>query len=73
MKQMLQTSVTRVEYDFVRCAGKLYQGVMCYCDMTECIDYFKQIDAEVKRIDTYVGGKPDTVYVLNGGWKARRV
>ncbi|MFZ0916675.1 MAG: hypothetical protein WAN04_07255, partial [Candidatus Udaeobacter sp.] len=65
--------VVRITYDFEQCAGKLYQDMLCYCDMTECIEFFKRVDPEVRKIQTYVAGEEDTAYWLkHGGWIATR-
>jgi hypothetical protein len=65
-KQMLQTSVRKIEYDFMACTGKLFQD-FGYCDMSECIAYFEKIDPAVIRIQTYCGGEKDTYYFRSGG------
>ena len=65
-KQMLQTSVRRIEYDFITRTGKLFQD-FGYCDMSECIAYFEKIDPAVIRIQTYCGGEKDAYYFRLGG------
>jgi hypothetical protein len=65
-KQMLQTSVRKIEYDFMACTGKLFQD-FGYCDMSECIAYFEKIDPAVIRIQTYCGGEKDILFSV--GWQ----
>ena len=40
-KQMLQTSVRKIEYDFMACTRKLFQD-FGYCDMSDCVAYFRE-------------------------------
>lgn len=41
------------------------------CDMTGCIEVAKRIHPDVRKIITFAGGEPDTVYVLvDGEWAA---
>jgi hypothetical protein len=61
-KQMLQTSVTGIEYSFVHHAGRLYMERGCCCDMTDCINFFRKIDPEVESIRTFAGIEEDTTY-----------
>ena len=65
-KQMLQTSVRKIEYDFMACTGKLFQD-FGYCDMSECIAYFEKIDPAVIRIQSYCGGEKDILFSV--GWQ----
>jgi hypothetical protein len=65
-KQMLQTSVRKIEYDFMACTGKLFQD-FGYCDMSECIAYIEKIDPAVIRIQTYCGGEKDILFSV--GWQ----
>ena len=57
----------RIEYDFMTCTGKLFQDLVSFCDMSECIAYFEKIDPAVIRIQTYCGGEKDIFgWVANG-------
>jgi hypothetical protein len=39
--------------------------------MEGCVDLFERIDPEVKRIETFVGDVPDTIYTKTAGrWQA---
>lgn len=58
-RHMLQTCVKRVEYDFEKRVGKLFQDTLSYCDMTECIEFFKRIDDRIIRIETFVADEDD--------------
>jgi hypothetical protein len=65
-RQMLETSVTGFEYNFISRAGRLYMEPDCCCDMTACIEYFQNIDPDVRSIRTFAGIKTDTAYHLEG-------
>lgn len=71
-KQMLETSVLGIEYNFVNHSGRLYMESKCCCDMTACINYFRQIDPDVSSIRTIAGIEDDTSYRLlaDGRWQA---
>jgi hypothetical protein len=71
-KQILGTSVTGVEYNFIYRAGRLYMDRGCCCDMADCINFFRQIDREVASIRTIAGIEEDTSYRLlaDGRWEA---
>lgn len=64
----------RVTYDFVTRHGELHMADGDCCDMIGCIDFFTRMDQDAKKIATFSGNKPDTVYVRgdNGKWRARR-
>jgi len=58
----LQCEVDRLEYDFVKCTGRLYMADGDCCDMSACVQLFMAIDRHVKRIETFSGDEPDTMY-----------
>lgn len=70
-RQMLHTTVRRIEYDFVSFTGRLYMAANCCCDMGECIAFFKRIDPDVIFISTIAGTEGDTSYrLIDGEWHA---
>ena len=68
----VQCYVEKLEYDFVRRTGKLFMGENSCTDMGGCIRLFKQIDQDVRLIETIRSGpQPDTTYRLVAGkWQA---
>ena len=71
-KQMLESSVVGIEYNFVNRSARLYMEKGCCCDMTACINFFRQIDPEVSFIRTIAGIVDDTSYrrLADGQWQA---
>jgi DNA helicase TIP49 (TBP-interacting protein) len=68
-REMLQTVVMKVIYEFSTHHGYLYMDEGCCCDMTECIEFFQMIDPDVTHIFTFAGNKADTKYRLTEeGW-----
>lgn len=68
-----QCYAERLEYDFVNRAGALHMRDGSCTDMTGAIQLFQAIDANVEAIDTFAGGKPDTLYRKERhGWEAYR-
>ena len=64
-RQMLQSAVRRIEYDFITRTGMLFQAPVSFCDMS--VAYFEKIDPAVIRIPTYCGGEKDIFgWVANG-------
>ena len=60
-----------IAYDFDRKIGMLKMRDGNCCDMEGCIEFFKAIDPEIRRIETFSGEVPDTVYALTGNsWNA---
>jgi hypothetical protein len=51
-----------VGYDFEKKRGTLNMAEHECCDMSGCIAFFTKIDPDVKRIDTFSGAVPDTIY-----------
>lgn len=67
----LVCEVSALSYDFETQTGKLDMAPSQCCDMVGCVELFEKIDADVKRIDTFAGGIPDTTYKrLPSGWNA---
>lgn len=67
----LQCDVEKIAYDFERRVGTLHMAPDNCCDMAGCLEFFQKIDKDVKRIETYSGSKPDTLYMLSGNaWNA---
>jgi hypothetical protein len=65
----LQCYVDKVEYDPRARIGRVYCGGCT--DMDGCIVFFQRIDKEVRRIETFWDGKPDTIYLKDrsGKWE----
>jgi hypothetical protein len=67
----LQCDVVRLAYDFATNVGALQMPPDNCCDMSGCIALFERIDADVTRIETMAGSKPDTIYRRTSeGWRA---
>ena len=68
----LLSYVSGLAYNFVERSGHLDMSADSCCDMKGCIELFERIDPGCRRIDTFAGAKPDTIYVrLAGGrWTA---
>jgi len=63
--------VRSVSYDFRKKTGTLGMAPYHCCNMSACIAFFCRIDPAVKRIDTFSGKVPDTIYCRSGKeWKA---
>jgi hypothetical protein len=58
----LQCAVQKLQYDFRTKTGRLEFPEGDCCDMSGAISLFAAIDKDVRVIDTYAGGKPDTIY-----------
>ncbi|MGA0615619.1 hypothetical protein [Paracoccus sp. KR1-242] len=59
----LQCYVSELRYDWNTRRGVLHMPEEGDCtDMKACINLFRAIDPEVKLIETFGGGVPDTVY-----------
>lgn len=70
-RQMLQTTVRSIKYDFIAFSGHLFMDADCCCDMTECIEFFKRIDPNVIYILTTADREHDTSYrLIDGQWVA---
>jgi hypothetical protein len=67
----LQCCVRTVSYDFrTRCGRLDMEGGDC-CDMTACIAFFRAIDPQVSKIETFSGEEPDTSYIKRSwGWQS---
>ena len=66
----LQCCVRTVSYDFrTRCGRLDMEGGDC-CDMTACIAFFRAIDPQVSKIETF-SGEDETV--RGGAWSAMQV
>ena len=58
-------------YDQENGVARLHLASEHCCDMSGCVDYFERRDPNVQRIETYSGGKLDTIYVRRAGrWLA---
>jgi len=68
----LDCRVRNLAYDFESRTGRLDMPPVCCCDMSGCINLFRAIDPDVRRIETYSGGLRDTFYERNGEdqWRA---
>jgi hypothetical protein len=58
-------SVRSITYDFQTRTGRLDMPPITCCDMTGCINFFRAINPQVRRIETYAGGRRDTFYQRN--------
>jgi len=68
---ILQCRVTAMAYDFTNHEGRLDMAVANCCDMQGCIDLFISISPEVQLIETFAGGRRDTLYLrVRDGWSA---
>lgn len=64
-------NVEKIVIDVVAKSGYLYLPELNYPDMRSTINCFTSADPECNTIYTFVGGKPDTTYVLgDDGWVA---
>ena len=61
-RQDLMCQVVSLSYDFDKRAGSLNMAERQSTDMTACVRLFTAVDPEVRRIDTFAGTKPDTIY-----------
>ncbi|SEP45341.1 hypothetical protein SAMN02990966_06494 [Rhodospirillales bacterium URHD0017] len=61
--QEIMCDVRGIAYDFERRIGRLYMAEDNCCDMSGCIEFFSGIDPDVRRIETFAGEVPDTVYI----------
>ena len=70
----LQCEPISVHYDFVARIGRLNMADGDCCDMTGCISFFKRMDQDVRRIETFSANRADTVYVKDdgGNWRAKQ-
>lgn len=69
----LQTAVERLSYDYTTRTGRLHQPAGCCTDMSGVVALFRFLHPDVQKIETFAGGRPDTLYRLDGGaWTARR-
>ena len=72
--EQLQCTVESLAYNFADDGGTgfVFMAPMNCCDMTGCIELFKQIDPHVNRIVTYAGNVADTSYEKDeaGNWHA---
>lgn len=65
-------NVDRVVIDVANKTGYLYLPKDNYPDMGSTINCFTSADPECEIIYTFVGDRPDTVYVLlENGWESR--
>lgn len=65
--------VSEIRIDVKNKQGFLVLPEMNYPDMSSTVRCFTSVDPEIEVIQTYVGDKPDTVYVKVGNeWQARR-
>jgi hypothetical protein len=65
----LRCTVRRLNYDFTAGIGEIYLAEGACTDFSRCIEFFSQIDPEVRSIDTYSGDKPDVSYIqIAGEW-----
>ncbi len=62
----LMCGFVSLSYDGDSLVGLLYLPARHCCDMRACVQLFKQIDPDVKRIETFSGCEPDTIYQKNG-------
>ena len=56
-------NVSKIIIDVENCCGALYLPKDNVPDMRSVIKCFESVDDQIKRIDTYVDGVPDTVYL----------
>lgn len=56
-------NVSKIVIDVENRYGALYLPENNFPDMRSTIEHFKSVDDEIRRIETYVGGVPDTVYL----------
>lgn len=61
----LQCVVYEIRYFFKLKLGILIMGDNSCCDMTGCINFFKNIDSNIQQIQTFAGETRDTIYSLN--------
>lgn len=65
-------NVSEIRIDVDNRQGFLMLPPMNYPDMNSTINCFTSVDPEIEIIQTFVGGKLDTVYVKsNNEWQAR--
>ena len=64
-------NVSEIRIDVDNKRGFLILPEMNYPDMSSTIRCFTSADPEIEVIQTYVGGKPETIYFkLDGKWQA---
>lgn len=56
-------NVSKIVIDVENRYGALYLPEDNFPDMSSTIKHFKSVDDEIRRIETYVAGVPDTVYL----------
>ena len=64
--ERLMCNVQKLAYDFCTQTGRLDFPEGDCCDMSGAIALFTAIDPGVRQIETFAGGKPDTVYQRDG-------
>jgi hypothetical protein len=62
----LMCDVVSLAHDFSSHTGQLYLPEGDCCDMKGCVTMFEGIDSKVTAINTYSGGKSDTIYLKDG-------
>lgn len=68
----LKCQVESIQYNFLDKEGILYMPSHNCCDMDGCVSFFKSIDENVCKIQTFTDKQPDMCYVLtDSGWTAR--
>ncbi len=66
---MCNVSEIRINVDTKQ--GCLFLPEMNYPDMSSTIRCFTSVDPEIEVIETFVDGKPDTMYIkIDGEWQA---
>lgn len=67
----LVCEVTGLSYDFDNRLGRLEIAANQCCDMGGCIRLFEGIDPKVEMIETFAGGKSDTIFKREpDGWRS---
>lgn len=56
-------NVSRIVIDIENCCGALYLPKGNSPDMRSTIKCFESVDDQIKRIDVYVDGEPDILYL----------
>ena len=65
-------NVSEIHIDVDNRQGYLMLPEMNYPDMSSTIKCFTSVDPKIEVVQTFVGGKPDTVYAkLDGKWEAK--
>jgi hypothetical protein len=66
LRSDLHCDVHGLTYDFSTRTGTLRMPEGDCCDMSACITLFQAINPKVRRIETFAGATPDTIYIRAG-------